>query len=195
MNKRIDEFWKTISNDVEASNRVLDDKLVNYYNEKREDLIENFTKCIDESFQKNNIYEENGEQREIKYIVVSILNSSFYTKKYDLLIELCSKDYLSDIKDTSSYFSYDFMIPWFEEELNTLTKRISENFIRVMNYELESIRSKYKYSLYLYVLKLIIFLLNEQIIKQHMHSLIQNINIDISIGYYLNNQKIISHLF
>ena len=139
----------------------------------------------------NKIFYEVGleSERKPRYIVFSFLDTSFLMQKYEIQINFYDDRYYMDNNECSEHFSYTVLMDCFEKDIRNINRIIKDNFIKVMDYELDLIRWNFKKNL----LKQIKYLLveyfqdksNQHIINQIAH----NYPIQITFGNYFNQQE------
>ena len=150
------------------------------------DLHTALCKCTEKAV-KSELQEKKGESR---YLVISTLHSSFFSNKHDTMISLHDDRYLSDLTDCSSYYSYAYLMNSFNEDIDAFSKAIKKSFVRVMDYEIDDIRFRYKKeTLDVLTTMSILLLLNDPMIIDSINAGKIPNNLVISIGDYGMNQK------
>ena len=89
-------------------------------------------------------YRQKGEKDETAFIAASFLDSSVIIGAYDLRIDFYDREFLSDIAESCAYFSYVHLIPFYEESVDAICAKATEEFVRFMDYEKDALAYKYR---------------------------------------------------
>ena len=88
----------------------------------------------------------------VKYIVISILESSNLTKSYELQIAFFTEKMYSDEFPIYVYWKPMFIFSKVEEDMLMFKKKAAEKIVRIKEYELDAIRKEYLLNHYYQVL-------------------------------------------
>ena len=86
--------------------------------------------------------------KKIKYIIVSILESSVLTKSYDMQIAFLDERMYLDEHPVCQYWTPMYIFSGVEEDMLFLKKKASEKVVRLKDYELDPVRKKYLFNHY-----------------------------------------------
>lgn len=128
------------------------------FKESQEKIYRDFEKRRTEVYQNlvNVIYEGIAQcqqmSKKVKYIIISILESSTITKSYDLQVAFYDEKIYAD--DTPVYVYWKPMLTFskLEEDMAFFKQKVSEKEVRVKDYEMDIIREKYLINHYFFIL-------------------------------------------
>lgn len=131
-----------------------------YYQLHQNEIMEQFCNKLQEGAEKS------GEMAKgVKYVVISILESSILTKSYDLQIAFYDQSLYLDSKAVYLYWKPEFLFSYVEEDLLFCRKKMAQKVVGIKEYEIEEIRGKYianHYFLVFLLLKEMIFRIMNQ---------------------------------
>ena len=166
---RIDEILSYI--DVEFEKILLDKKkkIEDMFIKNRTDIESNFYKLI------KILINSKSELNDDIYIIISPLNSSIITKKYQLILIACNEELYLDNNSIYNYFSINYLFEYINIDIEHIKKEINKKYTRLTEFELQEITFKYskKYmNLYSYYIKQILnSLINQQILTPLDHKI------------------------
>jgi len=102
-----------------------------------------FYKAFEEMLGQVQIAQEKTEKEILRYIYISFLQSSIYTKSYAFRIDAYDKRQFADITDTHVYWSPQFIFEYFDEDMAYFRKYISSKVLRVREYEIMQFATRY----------------------------------------------------
>jgi len=84
-----------------------------------------------------------GEKKSIKYIHFSYLLSEAEQKKLVIKIDFYDDRYYEDINDVDSFWRYDMLFPYIDEDVELLYEKLRKHFVRLQDYSLLDLRMLY----------------------------------------------------
>lgn len=131
-----------------------------YYRLHQNEILEQFCDKLQEGMEKCG-----GMAKGIKYVVISMLESSILTQSYDLQIAFYDQSLYLDAKAVYVYWKPEFLFAHVEEDLAFCRKKVAQKVVGIKEYEIEEIRGKYianHYFLVFLLLKEMIFRIMNQ---------------------------------
>lgn len=92
-----------------------------------------------------NKLQKEGKKGKTKYLVISLLHSSFVTRTYDFRFDVYDKDLYLDSAETCAYWC---PVPFFEfiaEDITCFSYHVKDQMIQVTDVEIEEFEMEYAY--------------------------------------------------
>jgi len=102
-----------------------------------------FYEAIQEMLLRVNAAQEREEKGSLRYIYVNFLQSSLYTKSYQLRMDAYDERQFGDMTDCCAYWSPQFIFEHFEQDMAYFRKHISSKVLRVREYEIMRFAARY----------------------------------------------------
>lgn len=128
--KVLTQIWKERLAVIEEDYRTNSVKYEEDFNGKMEKLL----------LQWENMYEA---AKDLKYIVISPLNSSVITKTYELQIALFGEELYADVNPLCFYWVPEFIYRDVEKDMNLYKEKVSREIIRIRKDEVNEMRRRY----------------------------------------------------
>lgn len=128
------------------------------FKESQEIILKDFAARRTEAYQNfvNVVHEgiEHCQQmsKKVKYVIISILESSTLTKSYDLQVTFYNEKIYADDAPVYVYWKPMFIFSKLEEDMAFFKKKVLEKEVRVKDYEMDIIREKYLINHYFFIL-------------------------------------------
>lgn len=117
---------------------------------KRKELISGF----DVLFQKGIEAQKNKEKEKVAYIVIHFFRSSIMTKSFECEITLYDDQFYYDTKEISQIWSPDWIIPFYEKDIEDLERYLKKNILRLHNGELTEVEMYYGGDYFQYLIEM-----------------------------------------
>ena len=144
---RAEQFVEVAEKYFEVRFKESQEKIYRDFEERRTEVYQNFVNVIYEGIAQCQLM-----SKKVKYIIISILESSTMTKSYDLQVAFYDEKIYAD--DTPVYIYWKPMLAFskLEEDMTFFKLKVSEKEVRVKDYEMDIIREKYLINHYFFVL-------------------------------------------
>lgn len=136
-----------------------------YFYTHEKEVSEQFTKIMEK-----NMKECKKKNKQVKYIIFSVLESSILTESYDLQIAFFDKRMYLDDCPVYSYWLPSFIFEQIKHDVNDYLKWASQTIIRIKNYEVEKIRNQYALNHYFQVFVLLKLLIPKLMDRGNIYS-------------------------
>lgn len=116
----------------------------------RKELISVF----DVLFQKGIEAQKNKEKEKIAYIVIHFFRSSIMTKSFECEMTLYDDEFYYDDKEISKIWSPEWIIPFYEKDIEDLERYLKKNILRLHNGELTEVEMYYGGDYFQYLIEM-----------------------------------------
>lgn len=162
------------------------EEIRDYYRIHEKEIMEQFCEKLQEGVGK--CIELN---KEVRYVVISILESSILTKTYDLQIAFYDDRLYLDEKAVYIYWLPSFIFAHIADDMAAFQKKASQTVIRIREYEIERVKRQYAVNHYYQVSVLLRKMLPE-ILKQERKELkVLTKKIDFLYGRYMERPMLL----
>lgn len=152
----------------------------------RVEIYQNFAGIMCDGFGE---CQERGKR--IKYIIVSILESSILTQSYEMQIAFSDERMYLDEFPVYKYWKPPFIFSKVEEDICCLKKKASEKVARIKEYELAPIRKKYLFNHYFQVMLLLQWVLPDVFAHDAVQYSCLDEDTKVLYGKYMENAMVI----
>lgn len=114
---------------------------------RRTEVYQNFVDVVHEG-----IVHCRQMKKSVKYIIISILDSSILTKSYDLQVAFYGEKIYADDMPVCVYWKPMLAFSKLEEDMIFFKQKVSEKEVRIKDYEMDIIRDKYLINHYFFIL-------------------------------------------
>ncbi len=128
--------------------------------------------------------------KKVKYIIISILESSTLTKSYDLQVAFYGEKIYADDTPVYVYWKPMFVFSKLEEDMAFFKQKVSEKEVRVRDYEMDIIREKYIINHYFFILLFLLQIMPDLIVSDEHFSGIKD-GIQVMFGRYMEKPILI----
>ena len=128
--------------------------------------------------------------KKVKYIIISILESSTLTKSYDLQVAFYGEKIYADDTPVYIYWKPMFAFSKLEEDMAFFKKKVSEKEVRVRDYEMDIIREKYLINHYFFILLFLLQIIPDLFVSDEQCSSIKD-DIQVMFGRYMEKPILI----
>ena len=113
------------------------------FRENLQDCAETFLKALQIMLERTVAAQGNGKKGVVHYVCVSYLQSSFYTKLYQLRLDAYDKRHFDDLSDTHAYCSLDFIFQYISEDIDYFRKHIGKHVPHIKEHETMQFVARY----------------------------------------------------
>lgn len=138
MADRREDILQTIRIDFEEKIKSKSLDIGKKIEEKETEIKEKFLDKIDKLFKKAIL-----EEKEIKYFLISPLESTLLTESYEVQLSLYTEEFYLQDEEYIEYFKIPFVFDDIDEEMKVFEKKVKENFSVVLDYEIKELRYSY----------------------------------------------------
>ncbi len=152
---------------------------------RRMEVYQNFVNVVHEG-----ILHCQQTSKKIKYIIISILESSALTKSYDLQVAFYDEKIYAD--DTPVYVYWKPLLAFskLEEDMAFFKQKVSEKEVRVKDYEMDIIREKYLINHYFFILLFLLQIIPDLFVSDKQCTSIRD-DIQVMFGRYMEKSILI----
>lgn len=132
--------------------------------------------------------------KSVKYIVISILESSNLTKRYELQIAFFTEKMYSDEFPIYVYWKPMFIFSKIEEDMLMFKKKAAEKIVRIKEYELDAIKKEYLLNHYYQILLFLRQIMPDVIEygRDHYNCIAQDVT--VLLGRYMERAMLVYQL-
>lgn len=182
---RAEQFVEMAEKYFEVRFKESQEKIYRDFEERRTEVYQNFVNVIYEG-----IAQCQQMSKKVKYIIISILESSTMTKSYDLQVAFYDEKIYAD--DTPVYVYWKPMLAFskLEEDMAFFKQIVSEKEVRVKDYEMDIIREKYLINHYFFILLFLLQIVPDLFANDKQCSSIKN-DFQVMFGRYMEKTILI----
>ncbi len=123
----------------ESAQQITDD-----FNAHFDEILAGFQKVLNACVQKAFVQQHQSDKGRLKFVVISLLNSSLITQSYELKIDLFDERMYLDGNEASDYWQPSFMLPYLQiEDMEAVRKLLSGRIPRITDYEMLEVQYGY----------------------------------------------------
>lgn len=130
---------------LEVLRLPIEDKIKNKALEMKDKIEEEKESIKAEFLEKIELLLEKAitDNKKIRYILISPLNSSIITESYEIQIALYTNEFYFQKEEYIGYYKIPLIFDHIEEDMKELEKIVEKNFTRVEKYEIKEVKHKY----------------------------------------------------
>lgn len=176
---RIEKILEILRLPIEDKIKMKALEINNKIEEEKDNIKINFLEKIELLLEK--VFNDN---KKVRYILISPLNSSIITGSYDIQIAIYTNEFYFQKEEYIDYYKIPLIFEKIEEEMKDIEKIIEKNFTRVEKYEIKEIKYRYikehNILIILFVNYLIKYIRDINILKE-----VKEDKLDILYGEYM----------
>lgn len=140
---RIDELLETSDKIIIDRFSMRIEQIQDYINNNLKSIVEGFIKTFSNLFKEANELQKQAIKDKVAIINISFLYSNILLNKYAVQINVYDKQFYLDKVEISSDLDLSYLFQFIEEDMVYIKKELGKRFIRLKDYELVNIRTKY----------------------------------------------------
>lgn len=182
---RAEQFVKVAEKYFETRFKGSQETIYRDFTVRRMEVYQNFANVVHEG-----IMQCQQKSKKVKYIIISILESSTLTKSYDLQVAFYSEKIYADDMPIYVYWKPMLAFTKLEEDLAFFKQKVSEKAIRVRDYEMDLIREKYLINHYFFILLFLLQIIPDLFVSDEHCSSIKD-DLQVMFGRYMEKTILI----
>jgi len=163
------------------------------YHTNREKIVHSLLASLDAATEAAKPMSGLYRNQKIAFIQFSYLLSATLTKELQLRIDLYDTRHYGDLTDTKSYWDYQELFPYIDDDMKQLRIELDKRFLRITNYEILDMRMYYHVG---------VFALIEEVLKEIVTSVpffealgeLYQSEISVLYGGYLDQARVIASI-